>query len=139
MLASLHHFPFPIHHENEVPYLTRAVGIVTDEKNNVPHAAHYRFMVKRPFDTDIDIENPAQMAWALATRVQADRDLVILPGMLGTDLDLSAPAEGVLTKVGIDATAKPFRKNLPPVAGIPEAVMKRIDLKEYIPNMKEYL
>ena len=64
---------------------------------------------------------------------------MILPGMLGTDLDLSAPAEGVLTKVGIDATAKPFRKNLPPVAGIPEAVMKRIDLKEYIPNIKKYL
>ncbi len=91
------------------------------------------------FDTDIDIENPAQMAWALATRVQADRDLLILPGVLGTDLDLSAHAEAVLTKVGIDATAKPFRKNLPPVAGIPDAVMKRIDLKEYIPNIKKFL
>jgi 2,5-furandicarboxylate decarboxylase 1 len=91
------------------------------------------------FDTDIDIENSAQMAWALATRVQADRDLLILPGILGTDLDLSAPREGIVTKVGIDATAKPFRKDLPPEAGIPDEVMKRIDLKEYIPDMKKYL
>lgn len=87
------------------------------------------------FDTDIDIENGAQMSWALATRVQADRDLLILPGVLGTDLDLSAPQEGVLTKVGIDATAKPFRRDMPPVAKLPDEVMKRIRLEEYISNL----
>jgi UbiD family decarboxylase len=90
------------------------------------------------FDADIDIENGAQMSWALATRVQADRDLMILPGVLGTDLDMSAREEGVLTKVGIDATAKPFRKNFPPVAKLPDEVMKRINLKDYIPNPERY-
>ncbi len=87
------------------------------------------------FDTDIDIEDGRQMSWALATRVQADRDLMVLPGVLGTDLDLSAPEEGVVTKVGIDATAKPFRKDLPPVAGVPEEVMARINIEEYVKDI----
>ena len=90
------------------------------------------------FDSDIDIENGAQMSWALATRVQADRDVMILPGVLGTDLDMSAREEGVLTKVGVDATAKPFRKDFPPVAKLPDEVMKRINLKDYIPNPERY-
>ena len=89
------------------------------------------------FDTDIDIEDGKHMAWALATRVQADRDLMILPGVLGTDLDLSAPQEGVVTKVGIDATAKPFRKDMPPVAGVPEDVMARINLDDYFKDIKK--
>ncbi|MCX8023537.1 MAG: UbiD family decarboxylase [Syntrophorhabdaceae bacterium] len=91
------------------------------------------------FDTDIDIEDGRQMAWALATRVQADRDIMILPGVLGTDLDLSAPAEGVVTKVGIDATAKPFRKDMPPVVSVPEDVMASIDLKKYIKNLNRLI
>ncbi|MBP1732556.1 MAG: UbiD family decarboxylase [Deltaproteobacteria bacterium] len=91
------------------------------------------------FDSDIDIENGQQMTWALATRVQADRDIMVLPGVLGTDLDLSAAQEAVVTKVGVDATAKPFRKDYPPVASIPESVMKRIDLKDFIPKFEEYV
>jgi len=45
----------------------------------------------------------------------------------------------VVTKVGVDATAKPFRKDYPPVASIPESVMKRIDLKDFIPKFEEYV
>jgi len=45
---------------------------------------------------------------------------------------LSAHEESVVTKVGIDATAKPFRKDMPPVAKIPDEVMNRINLKDYI-------
>jgi 2,5-furandicarboxylate decarboxylase 1 len=91
------------------------------------------------FDTDIDIENGSQIAWALSTRVQADRDVMILPGVLGTDLDLSAREESVVTKVGIDATAKPFRKDMPPVAKVPDHIMKRINLKDYIANLEDYV
>jgi len=91
------------------------------------------------FDTDIDIENGSQMAWAMATRVQADRDILVLPGVLGTDLDLSAPAESVVTKVGIDATAKPFRKDLPKLAKIPDDVMERINIQDYIRNVKDLI
>jgi len=60
------------------------------------------------------------------------QDIMVLPGVFGTDLDLSAPVEAVVTKVGIDATGKPFRKDLPPVAKIPDEVMTGIDLKDYL-------
>ena len=79
------------------------------------------------------------MAWALSTRVQADRDVMILPGILGTDLDMSAEEESVVTKVGVDATAKPFRKDMPPVAKLPDEVMKRIHLNDYIKKPEDYL
>ena len=90
------------------------------------------------FDTDIDIEKGHEIAWALTTRVQADRDIMILPGVIGSDLDLSAPEESVQTKVGIDATAKPFRKDFPP-AKVPDGIMNRINLKHYIPNPEDYV
>lgn len=90
------------------------------------------------FDTDIDINKGAEMIWAMATRVQAERDILVLPAVLGTDLDVSAPEESLVTKVGIDATAKPFRKDLPPVAKIPEEMMNRVHLKDYILNLEDY-
>jgi 2,5-furandicarboxylate decarboxylase 1 len=91
------------------------------------------------FDTDIDIDNGNQMTWAMATRVQADRDIMVLPGVLGCDLDVSALQESSLTKVGIDATAKPFRKDLPEVAKYPDDVMKRIQLKDYIAGVDKLI
>ena len=91
------------------------------------------------FDTDIDIEDGMQMAWALSTRVQADRDVLILPGILGTDLDISAAEESVVTKVGVDATAKPFRKDMPPVAKVPDEVMNRVNLTDFIPDPEKYV
>jgi hypothetical protein len=59
--------------------------------------------------------------------------------VLGTDLDLSAREESVVTKVGIDATAKPFRKDMPPVAKVPDEVMNRISLKDYIGHPEDYV
>ena len=90
------------------------------------------------FDTDIDIEKGSDIAWALLTRVQADRDIMVLPAVMGSDLDLSAPLEGVVTKVGIDATAKPFRKDLPPVAKVPDEIMSRIHLEDYVGKPEDY-
>lgn len=91
------------------------------------------------FDTDIDLEKGSDMIWALSTRVQADRDIMVLPGVLGSDLDLSCREESVQTKVGIDATAKPFRKDIPPVAKLPDEVMRRIDLRDFVENIEDYL
>jgi len=91
------------------------------------------------FDTDIDIEKGSEIAWALLTRVQAERDVMILPGVLGSDLDISAPEESVVTKVGVDATAKPFRKDLPPERQVPREVMSRLNLTDYVPNPDDYI
>jgi hypothetical protein len=57
--------------------------------------------------------------------------------VLGSDLDLSAAQEAVVTKVGVDATAKPFRRDFPPERKIPEEIMSRINLREYVPNFEE--
>ena len=66
-------------------------------------------------DDDVDVFNESDVMWALATRVQADRDLVIIPGTLGAILDPSASEQGITAKLGIDATrplGTPFAEKL---------------------------
>ncbi len=56
-------------------------------------------------DQDIDIYDPLSVEWAMATRFQGDRDLVILPRERGSSLDPSASEENYLTcRVGFDLT-----------------------------------
>jgi len=57
-------------------------------------------------DEDIDIYDPLSVEWAMATRFQADRDLVMLGRERGSSLDPSAAPETYETcKVGFDLTA----------------------------------
>lgn len=57
-------------------------------------------------DEDIDIYDPLAVEWAMATRFQADRDLVTLGRARGSSLDPSAEPETYETcKVGFDLTA----------------------------------
>lgn len=57
-------------------------------------------------DEDIDIYDPHQVEWAMATRFQGDRDLVIKPPEQGSSLDPSAdPSTHFTTKMGFDLTA----------------------------------
>jgi 2,5-furandicarboxylate decarboxylase 1 len=58
-------------------------------------------------DDDIDVFDESDVMWAVATRMQADRDLVMISGSLGALLDPSADEQGVTAKLGIDAT-RPF-------------------------------
>jgi 2,5-furandicarboxylate decarboxylase 1 len=60
-------------------------------------------------DDDIDVFNPTDVEWAIATRVQGDRDVVVIPGARAKPLDpsLAVMPPGVVptgAKVGIDAT-----------------------------------
>ncbi len=80
-------------------------------------------------DDDIDINLPEEVEWAVATRVQADKDVVIMTGQKGSSLDPSAdPKTRVTTKVGIDATIPAGRDT----EGFtkPDLPMK-IDMKDY--------
>jgi len=57
-------------------------------------------------DEDIDIYDPLSVEWAMATRFQADRDLVMLGRERGSSLDPSAEPDTYETcKVGFDLTA----------------------------------
>ena len=58
-------------------------------------------------DDDIDVFDESEVLWAVATRMQADRDLVVISGSLGAMLDPSADDRGITAKLGIDAT-RPF-------------------------------
>ncbi|PYM19727.1 MAG: UbiD family decarboxylase [Candidatus Rokuibacteriota bacterium] len=58
-------------------------------------------------DDDVDVFDESDVMWAVATRMQADRDLVVIGGSLGAMLDPSADDRGVTAKLGIDAT-RPF-------------------------------
>ena len=56
-------------------------------------------------DTDINVYNIEEVEWAIATRFQADKDLLIIKNVRGSTLDPSANQEtGTTTKMGIDAT-----------------------------------
>jgi 2,5-furandicarboxylate decarboxylase 1 len=57
-------------------------------------------------DDDIDIRNPADVEYALATRMEASRDLITVPGARGHEYVRIGNA-GIRTKLGIDATV-PF-------------------------------
>ncbi len=59
-------------------------------------------------DDDIDVHNPMDVEWAIATRVQGDKDIIIIPNARAKPLDPSLPQQAgsvpTGTKVGIDAT-----------------------------------
>jgi 2,5-furandicarboxylate decarboxylase 1 len=56
-------------------------------------------------DDDIDPWDSEQVAWAVTTRMQADRDLIVVPDVRA---DRSEPLEkaGMIAKLGIDATRR---------------------------------
>ena len=80
-------------------------------------------------DKDVDILDPVEVEWAIATRFQAGRDCTIITRALGSKLDPSGD-DGVSDKMGIDATvplgADPFRYERIRIPG-----EKDIDLESY--------
>ena len=64
---------------------------------------HYDLKQVVVVDMDVDIDDPNEIEWAIATRFQADRDLVVVSGAQGSKLDPSS-ADGVSAKMGMDAT-----------------------------------
>jgi UbiD family decarboxylase len=56
-------------------------------------------------DDDVDIFNMNDVMWAIATRVRAEKDILLIPGCKGAIIDpTSDPQTFTLTKMGIDAT-----------------------------------
>jgi UbiD family decarboxylase len=81
-------------------------------------------------DDDIDIHDPNEIEWAMATRFQGDKDMLVLPNQKGSSLDPSSNLETrETTKIGFDLTipadrdVQHFKK--------PELPME-IDISEYL-------
>lgn len=79
---------------------------------------HYDLKQVIVVDEDVDVHAPHEVEWAVATRFQADRDLVVVSGAQGSPLDpstaqrsgepLGAEYAGMSAKMGLDAT-RPVR------------------------------
>lgn len=69
-------------------------------------AAHPSLKMGIVVDDDIDPTDEEAIEYAIATRFQADRDLIVISNAKGSSLDPSSEQEKLLTtKMGIDATA----------------------------------
>ena len=55
-------------------------------------------------DDDVDVQDPKDVEWALATRFQGNRDLVVMPNMRARTVDPSKQKGDFMTKLGFDAT-----------------------------------
>ena len=78
-----------------------------DAKNAIlaAFAAHPSLKHVVVVDPDVNVYDPEEVEWAIATRFQADEDLVLVRGARGSTLDPSADQEeATTTKVGLDAT-----------------------------------
>lgn len=72
-------------------------------------AAHPSLKHAIVVDEDVDIFDPEDLEYAIATRVKGDDDIMIVPGARGSSLDPCAKPDGTTTKIGVDAT-KPLDK-----------------------------
>jgi len=82
-------------------------------------------------DDDVDIYDMEKVLWAIATRTQADEDVVIFPRLVATAMDPSVHKLRVGSGLGIDAT-KPFGRPFPEIVKVPGAdTVSLDDLKKY--------
>jgi len=87
------------------------------------------------FDEDINIFDESEVLWAIGTRSQWDKDVIVIPNCSSAGLDPSSEGEKG-TRGGIDCT-----KPAPPGVFeqrtfIPEEVMNQVSLKDYIVENK---
>lgn len=92
-------------------------------------AGHYDVKHVVVVNDDVDIHNPAEVEWAVATRSRADRDVLIVSDAQGSRLDPTT-VDGVGAKMGIDATtpldAPPMRYKRIRVPGEDEVDLDRV-------------
>jgi UbiD family decarboxylase len=74
-------------------------------------------------DEDVDIFDIDDVMWAVATRMRAERDVMLMPGVKSAIIDpTSDPANFTVTKMGIDATA--------PLGTVGEEVAERLTISD---------
>ena len=101
------------------PYSSGFTAIVAIEKCNpgepknaalAAFTAHVNIKWCIVVDPDVDIYDPADVMWALTTRVDWSQDVFYVPGAQGHEMDPTAEGRGVHTKIGVDATIKEDRR-----------------------------
>ena len=87
-------------------------------------------------DEDIDVRSDHAMEWALGTRFQADRDLVILESMHGMRMDPSLDGKPLGAKAGFDCT-RPFGRKQTITSLVPSA--RRLTQAAKFPTVEQAL
>ncbi|MFH0966196.1 MAG: UbiD family decarboxylase, partial [Methanobacteriota archaeon] len=84
-----------------------------DGKNAIlaAFAAHTSLKHVVIVDEDINPSDPLDVEYAIATRVRADTDTIIISGIRGSSLDPTRIGDGMNVKMGIDATMEMGRED----------------------------
>jgi UbiD family decarboxylase len=86
------------------------------------------------FDEDIDVYNPTEILWALATRVQPHRQVSIIGEIMrGSLVDPSMTDPRKTSAMIIDAT-RPLDRPFSPVSKCPDEALVRIRLADFVPG-----
>lgn len=102
------------------PYGNGFAAIVQINKSNpgepknvcmAAFTAHVNIAKVIVVDADVNIYDPADVLWALTNRVDWSKDTFLVPGAQGHEMDPTADMRGVQTKMGVDATYKPERRD----------------------------
>ena len=128
----------PIIHDVEMTAggLHRFIGVLSVKKTSPQHDGLQRNAILTAFSTlkdldlviavddDIDIRDPADVEYALATRMEASRDVFVIPGARGHEY-VRAGNAGIVAKLGIDATV-PFEER----ARFARVAFKPVEIRE---------
>ena len=77
-------------------------------------------------DDDVEITDMEKVWWAIATRTQADEDVIVFPRVVATAMDPSVRKLRVGSSLGIDATV-PFGQRFPEIVKVPGADKVSLD------------
>ncbi|MHA1945630.1 MAG: UbiD family decarboxylase [Candidatus Hodarchaeales archaeon] len=115
-------------------WLHAIVKIDKKEEEDGKKAIHAAFQGHRSckhvfvVDKDINIYDPLEVEWSMATRFQAERDLVDIGKEPGSSLDPSAePGTKITNKIGFDLTAPLKAKG----KSFARAEFPKVDLRDY--------
>jgi 2,5-furandicarboxylate decarboxylase 1 len=128
----------PIIHDAEMTAggLHRFIAVLSVKKTNPQQEGLQRNAILAAFatlkdldlviavDDDIDIRDPVDVEYALATRMEASRDVFVIPDARGHEY-VRAGNNGIVAKLGIDATV-PFEEK----ARFMRASFKPVEIKE---------
>jgi 2,5-furandicarboxylate decarboxylase 1 len=86
------------------------------------------------FDEDVDIFDEQDVLWAIGSRSDWAKDMIVVPNSPTTDLDPTATGHRLGTSAGLDCT-KPAAPTLYEQRSfVPPEVMAEVRLEDYIPN-----
>jgi 2,5-furandicarboxylate decarboxylase 1 len=86
------------------------------------------------FDEDINVYDPTEILWAVATRVQPHLQVSIIKEIMrGSLIDPSMVSPRRTSAMIVDAT-KPLDRPFSPVSKCPDEAMERIKLEDFVPG-----